>query len=74
MSPFETAEAVEVSTDGERALVIGFNGKLFDPGTATPGGKSPAFAQLFSTKTFEPLTAPVSIGNNTGGFPSISAE
>jgi DNA-binding beta-propeller fold protein YncE len=73
-TPFETAEAVEVSTDGERALVIGFNGKLFDPGTATPGGKSPAFAQLYSTKTFEPLTAPISIGNNSGGIPSISAE
>jgi DNA-binding beta-propeller fold protein YncE len=73
-TPFETAEAVEVSTDGERALVIGFNGKLFDPGTTTPGAKSPAFAQLYSTKTFEPLTGPIFIGNNSGGIPSISAE
>jgi DNA-binding beta-propeller fold protein YncE len=73
-TPFETAEAVELSTDGSRALVIGFNGKLFDPGTATPGGKSPAFARLYSTKTFEPLTAPIAIGNNSGGIPSISAE
>jgi DNA-binding beta-propeller fold protein YncE len=72
--PFETAEAVEVSTDGERALVIGFNGTLFNPGTATPGAKSPAFAQLYSTKTFEPLTGPIAIGNNSGGIPSISAE
>jgi DNA-binding beta-propeller fold protein YncE len=73
-TPFQTAEAVEVSTDGGRALVIGFNGKLFDPGTATPGSKSPSFAQLYSTKTFEPLTAPISIGNNSGGIPSMSAE
>jgi DNA-binding beta-propeller fold protein YncE len=73
-TPFETAEAVEISTDGERALVIGFNGKLFEPGTATPGAKSPAFARLYSTKTFQPLTAPISIGNNSGGIPSISAE
>jgi len=74
ITPFETAEAVELSTDGGRALVIGFNGKLFDPGTAAPGAKSPAFAQLYSTKTFAPLTAPIPIGNNSGGIPSISAE
>lgn len=73
-TPFETTEAVEVSTDGERALVIGFNGKLFNPGTATPGAKSPAFAQLYSTKTYQPLTEPIPLGNNSGGIPSISAE
>jgi DNA-binding beta-propeller fold protein YncE len=73
-TPFSLAEAVDVSIDGERALVIGFNGKLFDPGTATPAAKAPAFAQLYSTKTFEPIGDLVSLGNNSGGIPSFSAQ
>jgi YVTN family beta-propeller protein len=73
-TPFSLAEAVDVSIDGERALVIGFNGKLFDPGTATPAAKAPAFAQLYSTKTFEPIGDLVSLGNNSGGIPSLSAQ
>ena len=69
--PFELAEAVDVSADNERALVIGFNGKL-DP--MNPQPNFPAFAQLYSTRTFQPLGKPVSLGNNSGGIPSLSAD
>jgi DNA-binding beta-propeller fold protein YncE len=70
-TPFETAEAVDVSNDGERALVVGFNGKL-DP--MNPGANFPAFAQLYSTKTFAPIGKLISLGNNSAGIPSLSAE
>jgi hypothetical protein len=72
--PYTTAEAVDVSADGERALVVSFNGKLIDPATRQPGSKSPTYIQLYSTTTFEPIGTAVFVGNNSGGIPSLSAE
>jgi DNA-binding beta-propeller fold protein YncE len=71
--PYTTAEAVDVSPDGERALVVSFNGKLMDP-SGQPQAKSPTYIQLYSTTTFEPIGAAVFVGNNSGGIPSLSAE
>lgn len=66
---FDVAEGVELTIDGKRLLAVGHMGS-FDP--TNPPANRQAYAQFYSTKTFQKIGGPIDLGEASGGIPVIS--